>query len=143
MENRRRSDRLVRHAVATPFIWMMIIPIMFSDLLIEIYHRVCFPLDGIPYVKRSEYIQIRDRSKLKYLTWSERMGCAYCGYVNGWLHYASVIAGKTEHYWCAVAHLEGRGYQPAPHEADFVKYGDEAELRKRYFVHDQKYAGGR
>jgi hypothetical protein len=118
---------------------MMIIPVLFSDILIEIYHRICFPLYGYPYVKRSEYIQLWDRAKLPYLTWSERMGCAYCGYVNGWLHYASVIAGKTEHYWCAIAHIEGRGYVPAPHEADFVKYGDEASLRKRYFQHDQKY----
>ena len=110
----------------------MIIPVMFADICIEIYHRICFPLYGYPYVKRSQYIRIVDRAKLPYLSWAEALGCAYCGYVNGWLHYASVIAGKTEHYWCQIAHLEERGYVPAEHEKDFVKYGDEAELRKRY-----------
>ena len=120
----------------------MLIPIVFADIWLEIYHRICFPLYGIPYVKRSEYIQIMDRTKLPYLAIWERVGCAYCGYVNGWMHYAPVIAGKTEHYWCAIAHIEGRGYVPAPHEADFVKYGDEAELRKRYYNHDQKYGTG-
>ena len=131
--------RLLRHAIATPFIWAMIIPVLFADLCIEIYHRITFPLYGIPYVKRSHYIRIVDREKLPYLTWAERMGCAYCGYVNGWLHYASVIAGKTESYWCAIAHLEVRGYVPSEHEKAFVKYGDEAALRKRYHLHDVRY----
>ena len=117
----------------------MIIPVLFADLCIEIYHRITFPLYGIPYVKRSHYIRIVDREKLPYLTWAERMGCAYCGYVNGWLHYASVIAGKTESYWCAIAHLEVRGYVPSEHEKAFVKYGDEAALRKRYHLHDVRY----
>ncbi len=124
--------RIIRHVIAAPFIWAMIVPVVIADVALEIYHRLCFPLYGIPYVKRSRYIRIVDRTKLPYLTWAERLGCAYCGYVNGWLHYASVIAGKTEHYWCAIAHIQNRGYIPDQHELDFVKYGDEAELRKRY-----------
>lgn len=138
MEYRTRRTVALRHAIATPFIWLMIVPVVFADILLEIYHHICFPLYKYPLVKRSEYIRIVDRAKLPYLSWWERFGCAYCGYVNGWLHYASVIAGKTEHYWCAVAHLEDRGYRPAEHEQDFVKYGDEAELRKRYFEHDER-----
>ncbi len=137
IERKRKKWRL-KHIIATPFIWMMIVPVVLSDICIEIYHRVCFPLYGYPYVKRSDYIRIVDRAKLPYLSWAERLGCAYCGYVNGWLHYASVIAGKTEHYWCAIAHLEERGYVPAEHEKDFVKYGDEAELRKRYAAVEPK-----
>ena len=127
-----KKYRTLRHILATPFIWLMIVPTVFSDILLEVYHRVSFPLYGIPYVKRSDYIRIVDRAKLPYLSWPERLGCAYCGYVNGWLHYASVIAGKTEAYWCAIAHLEDRGYVPSEHEKSFVKYGDEAALRKRY-----------
>jgi hypothetical protein len=69
----------------------------------------------------------------------ERLGCAYCGYVNGWLHYASVIAGRTESYFCAIAHLETKGYKPSEHEKFFVQYGDEAALKKRYFMHELKY----
>jgi hypothetical protein len=111
---------------------MMIIPVVISDIWIEIYHRICFPLYGIPYVKRSNYIRITDRAKLPYLSWPERLSCAYCGYVNGWLHYASAIAGETEKYWCAIAHLEERGYKPAEHEKDFVKYGDKEGFSKKY-----------
>ena len=63
----------------------------------------------------------------------------YCGYANGWFHYASVIAGKTESYFCAIAHLEVRGYIPTEHEKSFVKYGDEAALRRRYDLYDIEY----
>ena len=128
-----------RNAIATPFLALMIIPIVILDVFIELYHRVCFPLYGIPYVRRSQYIRITDRAKLPYLTWYEKINCAYCGYANGLFHYVSVIAGKTESYWCAIAHLEGRGYVPSQHEKDFAKYGDEASLRRRYFLHDQDF----
>ena len=108
----------------------MAVPVAFADICAEIYHRVAFPLYGIPYVKRSEYIRIMDRAKLPYLTWWEKFNCAYCGYVNGWLHYASAIAGETEKYWCSIKHLEERGYKAPPHEKDFIAYGDEKALRE-------------
>jgi hypothetical protein len=134
-EKRGSTNPLLRHVVAAPLIWLMIVPVVISDICLEIYHRIAFPIYGIPYVKRSEYIHIVDRAKLPYLSWSEKLGCAYCGYVNGWLHYASTIAGRTESYFCAIAHLEVRGYIPSEHEKSFVKYGDEAALRKRYSTH--------
>lgn len=139
MEYEKHPERRLRHAIATPLIWLMIVPVVIADVFLEIYHRICFPLYGMAYVKRAQYIRIMDREKLPYLTWPEKLGCAYCGYVNGWLHYASVIAGKTENYWCAIAHLEKRGYKPSEHEKLFVKYGDEAALRRRYSAHDIKY----
>lgn len=139
MELKEIKHRSLRNAISTPFIWVMIIPLVFCDICIEIYHRICFPLYGIPYVKRSHYIRVLDREKLPYLAWYEKIWCAYCGYANGWLHYASVIAGKTESYFCAVAHLEVRGYVPTEHEKSFAKYGDEAALRRRYALHDLQY----
>jgi hypothetical protein len=117
----------------------LIVPLLFCDICVEIYHRICFPLYGIAYVKRSRYIRVSDRQKLPYLKWYEKLGCMYCGYANGWLHYASVIAGKTESYFCAIAHLEIRGYIPSEHEKSFAKYGDEAALRRRYDLYDIKY----
>jgi len=133
------KNPILRYFVAGPLIWLMIVPIVISDIFFEIYHRIAFPIYGIPYVKRSQYIRITDREKLPYLSLAEKIGCAYCGYVNGWLHYASTIAGRTESYFCAIAHLEERGYIPSEHEKLFVKYGDEAALKKRYFMHDLEY----
>ena len=91
------------HLVSYPFVIIPVIPLVFFDLLGELYHRVCFPLYGIPYIKRSDYVVI-DRHKLKYLNWFQKVSCAYCGYVNGFLNYAVAIAGATEQYWCSILH---------------------------------------
>ena len=127
---------VIRWLVGASMVWLMIVPVVISDIFLEIYHRIAFPIYGIAYVKRSQYIRITDREKLPYLTWYEKIGCAYCGYVNGWLHYASVVAGRTENYFCAIAHLEKRGYVPSEHEKSFAQYGDEAALRRRYAKHE-------
>lgn len=129
----------IKHTISAPFIWAILFPVLITDVFLEIYHRICFPLYGIPYVKRSHYIKFLDRAKLPYLTFPEKVGCIYCGYMNGWFHYASVIAGKTESYWCAVAHIEGRGYIPDIHEKNFAKYGNEVALKRRYHIHEEKY----
>ena len=139
MKIKKETQERLLNILSTPFICFLIIPLIFFDISLEIYHRICFPLFKIPYVKRSHYIRIKDREKLPYLTWYEKINCAYCGYTNGWLHYATVIAGKTENYFCAISHLENRGYVPSEHEKSFVKYGDEAAFRRRYALHDIKY----
>jgi hypothetical protein len=139
VEHRGSRNPILRYLVAAPLIWLMIFPVLIADVFLEIYHRLAFPIYGIPIVKRSHYIRVWDREKLPYLTWPEKLGCAYCGYVNGWLHYASTIAGRTESYFCAIAHLERRGYIPSEHEKSFVKYGDEAALKKRYDAHERTY----
>ncbi len=139
MEERGSKNPILRYLVAAPLIWLMFFPVVIADFFLEIYHRIAFPIYGLATVKRSEYIRVWDREKLPYLNWPEKLGCMYCGYVNGWLHYASTIAGRTESYFCAIAHLETRGYKPSEHEKSFVKYGDEAALKKRYFMHNLKY----
>ena len=136
---RGTKNPILRYCIAVPLTWLMILPVIVADIFFEIYHRIAFPIYGIPYVVRSQYIRIVDREKLPYLTFAEKIGCAYCGYVNGWLHYASTIAGRTESYFCAIAHLETKGYIPSEHEKSFLKYGDESALKKRYFMHDLKY----
>ncbi len=139
MTTQKLHFRFLRHALSTPFILGMLVPILFADLCVEVYHRICFPLYGMKYVQRSRYIRIVDREKLPYLSFMERLWCGYCGYVNGWFHYASVIAGKTEGYFCPIEHLETRGYVPAEHGKDFVEYGDEGALRRRYAAHERRF----
>ena len=74
-----RTHVVVRNALSTPFIWAMIVPAVILDVFLEIYHHICFPLYGIPMVKRSQYIRVTDRAKLPYLKWYEKINCAYCG----------------------------------------------------------------
>jgi len=116
-----------RHLVSIPFISILIVPLVFLDVMTEIYHRICFPLYRIPCVKRREHIKI-DRHKLKYLNWFEKVGCAYCGYGNGLLHYISEIAARTEKYWCGIKHAKDPNFRPPEHHKDFLEYGDKEGL---------------
>jgi len=72
----------IKHAI--PILIMLVFAplICICDLLVEIYHRVCFPFYEMKYISRKKYIRI-DRHRLKYLSWFEKISCAYYGYVNG------------------------------------------------------------
>lgn len=131
MEYKRHPERFLRHLISAPFIYAMIFPLIFLDIFIEIYHHVCFRLYGIQLVKRKNYIRI-DRHKLKYLNFLEKINCAYCGYANGLMNYASAIAAETEKYWCGIKHKKHRGFVEPKHHKDFLKYGDEKSFRKKY-----------
>jgi len=119
------GQRRLKHWLSAPFIYSVIIPAVFLDLMIEIYHRICFPLYGMPYVQRSHYIRV-DRHKLQYLFWYEKMNCLYCGYVNGLLRYASMIAQVSERYWCGIMHQKGGEFIPPPYQEGYLPYGDKA-----------------
>lgn len=115
----------VRKFLSGPFTLAMIVPLVFLDVCIEIYHHTAFRLLGIPRVRRWDYIRI-DRHKLSYLTPAQKVFCAYCGYANGLLPYAAKIAAETEKYWCAIMHRTrpGDSFKSPPHHETFLAYGD-------------------
>ncbi len=123
MEFKKHPERIFRHLISAPIIYFMIIPLVLFDICLEIYHRICFRLYKISIIDRSKYIKI-DRHKLKYLKWYEKVNCAYCGYANGLMHYASVIAGETEKYWCGIKHAKDPNFIPPIHHKNFIEYGD-------------------
>ena len=127
----KKHKRFLRHVLSIPFIWLMLIPLIILDLFMFLYHSVCFRLYGIPLVKRKEYLKI-DRHKLKYLKLWDKVNCAYCGYANGLMHYASRIAGDTEKYWCSIKHKKTHGFKEPKHHEDFLEYGDEASFKEKY-----------
>ena len=128
MDHKKHPTATLRHIVSFPFIWGMLLPLLIFDICLEIYHQICFRLYRIPLVKRSNYIKI-DRHKLKYLTWYEKINCAYCGYANGWVHYATIIAAKTEKYWCGIKHEKDPNFIPPAHHKDFLEYNDEKSFK--------------
>ncbi len=131
MEVKRHKDRWIRHYISAPFIWLNIIPIIIADAFLEMYHQICFPLYEIPLVDRNKYIKI-DRHKLKYLSPGEKINCMYCGYVNGWLQYATKIAGDTEKYWCGIKHQQNNNFVAPAHHKNFPDYGDEQAFVTMY-----------
>jgi hypothetical protein len=116
--------------VVAPVIYSMIIPATIMDIFASLYQMICFPVYGIPKVKRTEYIAL-DRRKLKYLNWIERINCDFCSYFNGIISYVREIASRTEQYFCPIRHaLHVRGLN-ARH-AKFLPYGEADDFRARF-----------
>ncbi|MFH0927941.1 MAG: hypothetical protein V1821_00535 [bacterium] len=114
--------------LSAPFIYAMIVPLVILDVFIELYHRICFPLYGIKLINRAGFIRM-DRHKLSYLSPIEKVHCAYCGYANGLLRYACVIAQETEKYWCGIKHKEHPDHISPEHHKEFLPFGDEEAYR--------------
>jgi len=131
MEYKKYHHRLLRHLFSAPFIYILIFPLVILDISIEVYHHICFRLYGINLVRRKNYIRI-DRHRLKYLNLIEKINCAYCGYANGLLNYAAVIAGETEKYWCGIKHKKYNGLKEPKHHKNFLKYGDKKSFKKKF-----------
>lgn len=118
----------LRSFIAAPFIYILIVPLIFLDISISIYQAVCFPLFGIKKAKRTDYI-VFDRAHLAYLNLFEKINCAYCSYGNGLIAYVREIAGKTEQYWCPIKHSK-RMYLSHPYYSKFAEYGDAARYQE-------------
>lgn len=123
-----RQTRLLT-VLSAPFIYALIIPLVFLDLFVSIYQAVCFPVYGIPKVRRSDHIAI-DHQFLAYLNLMQKLNCVYCSYANGLLSFAREIAARTEAYWCPIKHSR-RTAGLHDQYADFVDYGDADGWRAR------------
>lgn len=115
--------------LAAPLIYFCVIPFILLDLFVVVYQAVCFPLTGIPRVRRRDYL-IFDRGRLPYLNAIERLSCVYCSYTNGLLAYVAEIAARTEQHFCPIKH---GAKVPTPHTryARFLPYGDARAYRSR------------
>lgn len=108
--------------VSAPFIYMMIVPLAFLDLMVTLYQQLCFRLYQLPRVKRGDYI-VLDRHQLAYLNGIEKFNCVYCGYGNGVVAYTREIVSRTEQYWCPIKHARKVvGVHKRYHK--FLDYGD-------------------
>jgi len=121
------TDAPIKHLLSIPFIWMCIVPVVILDITVSIYQFACFPLYGIPKVKRQDYI-VFDRRYLNYLNLIEKINCAYCSYVNGLFAYWQEIGARTEQFWCPIKHA-GRIRHLHSRYQKFVSYGDAKNYR--------------
>jgi hypothetical protein len=108
--------------LTAPVIWICVVPIMLTDIIGSLYQAICFPIYGIPKVRRRDYVAF-DRHHLTYLDFFEKLNCEYCAYVNGILAYFTEIAARTEQHWCPVKHA---GCVKCAHSryGKFVDFGD-------------------
>lgn len=114
--------------ISAPIIWLCLIPAVFLDLVITIYQAICFPINSIPKVRRSDYIVI-DRYELKYLNLLEKVNCVYCGYFNGLMAYVQEIAARTEQRYCPIKHARKVKTIHSRYK-NFFEYGDGDSYKK-------------
>ena len=115
--------------LTAPVIWACLLPVSLLDLVMTVYQAVCFPVYGIPKVKRRDYIRL-DRRHLAYLNGMEKINCEYCGYANGVLAYATEIAARTEQYWCPIKHALRMKSMHSRYR-HFFDYGDAEHYRQQ------------
>jgi hypothetical protein len=136
-EHRQLKSSLWRHirdahilvTLSAPIIYACAFPFLLLDLSVSIYQFICFPIYGVPKVRREDYL-IFDRSKLAYLNAIEKVGCVYCSYANGLLPYVAEIAARTEQRFCPIKHAHSPA-QPHSRYSHFLPYGDARAYRTK------------
>lgn len=118
----------LRHVISAPFILPVLFPLLLIDVVVTLYQCICFPLYGIPHVRRRDYMPF-DRAHLAYLNLIEKINCAYCSYANGLVSYMQEVIGRTERYWCPIKHAQ-RILRAHPYYDGFVDYGDGEAYRR-------------
>jgi hypothetical protein len=60
IHKKSKFPNILSWLIASPLVWLMIVPVVISDIFLEIYHQIAFPIFGIKKVNRSQYIRIYD-----------------------------------------------------------------------------------
>lgn len=136
LEHRRLKTGLIRYFrqvpprdfLTAPIVYSLIIPLAALDLCVTFYQATCFPIYGIPKVRRDAYL-IFDRSNLAYLNVVERFHCFYCSYANGLISYTKEIVALTEQYFCPIKHAR-RVLHAHSRYNRFVDFGDAEAYRR-------------
>lgn len=115
--------------LAAPIVYSLIIPVVIFDIFVWVYQTICFPVYGLPKVRRRDYI-VFDRHLLKFLNPVERFNCVYCSYANGFIAYVQEVAARSEQYWCPIKHARHLSGTHARYQ-NFVNYGDAEEYQNR------------
>jgi hypothetical protein len=112
-----------------PIIYGAAVPIVLFDLSVSLYQAICFPVYGIPKVKRADYI-VFDHQHLAYLNFFEKGHCLYCSYAVGMLAYTSEIISRTEQYFCPIKHACKILASHSRYD-DFLDYGDGQDFHRK------------
>jgi len=135
-QQRRLKTGALRYIVEAQPLAILTAPVIYSgfivflllDIFVTSYQTVCFPVYGIPKVRRRDYL-VFDREDLPYLNMIEKFNCFYCSYGNGLAAYLREVAARTEQYWCPIKHAR-RILSPHPRYSRFFEYGDAESFRK-------------
>lgn len=113
--------------LSAPVIYAVFFALLLLDVSVWLYQRVCFPIYGIPAVRRRDYL-VLDRGHLAYLNAVEKINCLYCSYGNGLIAYVREVVARTEEYWCPIKHAR-RILDAHPYYSRFADFGDAEAYR--------------
>lgn len=122
-------DASLLNILTVPIIWGCLPPALLMDLAVTLFQAICFPIYGIPKVRRDRHI-IFDRHALGYLNLIEKINCCYCSYFNGLTSYIREIAARTEQYWCPIKHARRISSIHSRYRY-FFDYGDGEDYRRK------------
>ena len=105
-----------------PLIYACLLLFLLLDASVAIYRLVCFPIYGIPKVRRKDYL-VFERGRLGYLNTIEKTGCIYCSHANGLLSLVTEIEARTERHFCPIKHAHPL-VRVHSRYATFLPYGD-------------------
>lgn len=108
--------------LSAPVIYAMVFPALFLDMMLFVYIKVVGAVFKFEFPQRSDYI-VFDRHYLGYLNIMEKLNCLYCSYFNGLMAYATVIANRTEFYFCPIKHAKKVAYDNKYYD-EYLQYGD-------------------
>lgn len=114
-------------ALSAPVIYGVFVALVLLDLAVCLYQAICFPIYGIPKVRRRDYF-VLDRAHLAYLNALEKINCAYCSYGNGLIAFVREVVARTEAYWCPIKHAR-RILDAHPYYNAFTDFGDAESYR--------------
>jgi hypothetical protein len=123
-----RNTRLLV-ILSSPLIYACVLPFLLLDASVAMYQLVCFPIYGIPKVRRKDYL-VFDRGRLAYLNTIQKVGCIYCSYANGLLALITEIAARTEQHFCPIKHSHPLVYTHSRY-GKFLPYGDARAYREQ------------
>jgi len=123
-----RGARLMA-VLSAPIIYLCLIAFLLLDLSVSLYQGICFPIYGIPKVRRANYL-VFDRGGLHYLNVLERFNCIYCSYANGLIAYVTEVVGRTEQHWCPIKHARKPASQHGRYNY-FLPYGNAGAYRQQ------------
>ncbi len=107
MKQKQKGRSFFRRIFVLPFAVAMLVPLIFFDIALSIYHRIAFGICKMKRVNRRSHFKI-DQMKVAQLGKLERFYAVYIYYVKGLMSYASKIASESEDYWCQPKPLKGR-----------------------------------
>jgi hypothetical protein len=112
----------ISYVLTAPFTYGLFVPLLATDIAVNVFQQVCFRTYGIKIVRRRDYL-VFDRQLLGYLNAIEKLNCVYCSYANGLISFIREVAARTEQYWCPIKHARHTLGEHNRME-EFFDYGD-------------------